>query len=178
MKKELTTDINILKVPIGLLAKYDVEDLHRHLVKAIEELEKAKRLKQWLQGAIALKYKARIQNKRNYCGEDTGVISLEDRGFKVTSDVPKQVEWRQSVLSKIAGNILARGGKLSDYIEVHYHVPEAKYNNLPQVFKDMLLPARIIRHGNPVYKLTKLNDDKFEIVTLDQIMSEWGVSHE
>jgi hypothetical protein len=65
----------------------------------------------------------------------------------------------KAVLSKIAGNILARGGKLSDYIEVHYHVPEAKYNGLPQVFKDMLLPARIIRLGNPVYKLTRLDKE-------------------
>ncbi|WP_341792988.1 hypothetical protein [Rickettsia endosymbiont of Ceutorhynchus obstrictus] len=146
-------------MPIGLLAKYDVEDLHRHLVQATEELEKAKRLKQWLQSAIALKYEARIQNKRLYLEKDTGVVHYEDKGFKITSDVPKKVEWQQSVLSKIAGNILARGGKLSDYIEVHYHVPEAKYNSLSQVFKDMLLPARIIRLGNPVYKLTRLDKE-------------------
>jgi hypothetical protein len=158
MKKELT-DIDIFKVPIGLLAKYDVEDLHRHLLQATEELEKAKRLKEWLQGAIGLKYKARIQNKRLYLEKDTGVVHYEEGGFRITSDVPKKVEWQQSVLSKIAGNILARGGKLSDYIEVHYHVPEAKYNSLPQVFKDMLLPARIIRHGNPVYKLTRLDKE-------------------
>jgi hypothetical protein len=96
MTKELTTDIDILKVPIGLLAKYDVEDLHRHLVQATEELEKAKRLKQWLQSAIALKYEARIQNKRNYLEKDTGVVHYEEGGFKVTSDVPKKVEWQQS----------------------------------------------------------------------------------
>ncbi|WP_342270492.1 hypothetical protein [Rickettsia endosymbiont of Orchestes rusci] len=159
MTKELTTDIDIFKVPIRLLVKYDVEDLHRHLVQATEELEKAKRLKQWLQSAIALKYEARIQNKRQYLEKDTDVVHYEEEGFKVTSDVPKKVEWQQSALSRIAGEIIIRGGKLADYIEVHYHVPEAKYNSLPPVFKDMLLPARIIRLGNPVYKLTRLDKE-------------------
>ncbi|MDN3029941.1 MAG: hypothetical protein QMO91_00965 [Candidatus Tisiphia sp.] len=155
-KQLINTPSDILNIPIGKLAKYPVEDLYDLFFKSIETLEQAKQLKQWLHSAIALKYDVFIQAKRRRMEKDTGTIHLEDNGFTITNDLPKKVEWQQDILAKIVDNLLAPNDSLYSYIEIYYHIPEVKYNNLPQNIKNMLAPARVIKLGNSVYKLTKL----------------------
>ncbi len=152
----INTRSDILNIPIGKLAKYPVEDLYNLFFQSLETLEQAKRLKQWLHSAIALKYDVFIQAKRRRMEKYTGAIHLEENGFTITNDLPKKVEWQQDMLAKIVDNLLAPDDSLSSYIEIYYHIPEVKYNNLPQNIKNMLAPARVIKLGNSVYKLTKL----------------------
>lgn len=154
MTTNLTTD-NILNVPIGNIAKYETKQLYELLTEATGKLDQAKKMRQWMHSAIALKYDVFMKTKRQRLEKDTGIIHIDEPDFKISNDVPKKVEWNQKLLGKVAGELVIKGTNLSDYIEVTYHIPEAKYNTLPLYIKDMVNPARIIKLGNPDYKITK-----------------------
>ncbi|WP_341755585.1 hypothetical protein [Candidatus Tisiphia endosymbiont of Ptychoptera albimana] len=81
---------NVLHVPIGSLAKYPIQDLCQLLQQVSEQLEQAKKTKEWLLSAISLKYGEYVRAKRLRLEKDTGVIHLEDNGFKISCDVVKK----------------------------------------------------------------------------------------
>lgn len=159
MNQEQVTIKEILHIPIGQLAKYKVEDLYHLMSQASEELERVKRTKQWIESAISLKYEEHIKAKRLRLEKDTGVIHLEDNGFKISNDIPKKVEWDQQKLAKVATTIAINGGDLSDYLETHYTVSENKYNNWSSEIKSLFASARVLKLGKPTYKLAKLDGE-------------------
>lgn len=158
MSKKLIDKYELLNVPIGTIVKYRVEELHKLLFEVSRELERAKRTKQWIEAAIAIKYEEQMCAKRIRLAKDNGVIHLEDDDFKVTCDIPKKVEWNQELLAKVAKDIVLGGGNLIDYIETRYNVPERLYNGWPESVRSLFTPARSIRLGRPTYKLVKLNN--------------------
>jgi hypothetical protein len=153
----LTTEIS--RIPIGTLAGYDPERLHDLLAGAREELERAKTIKQWLEAAIALKYEERIRAKRLRLEKDSGIVHLEDGGYRLSSEIAKRVEWDQQALTKVAGQILLSGGIVSDYMQTHYKIKEVDYKKWPTSVQALFAPARIIRLGNPTYELIKLSEE-------------------
>ena len=148
--------IDILNVPIGSLAKFETKRLYEYLVEATKKCEEARRLKQWLHAAIALKFDPYIGAKRHRLEKYIDIIYLEDSNFKISNEVPKKIEWRQDVLARLLASFVAKGGNIPDYVEVSYHIPEAKYEALPQELKYKFNAARIIKLGNPVYKIIKV----------------------
>jgi hypothetical protein len=146
-------------VPIGELAKSAIADLYRLHGEAKTNLEGARRLKEWIESAIALKYEEKAKAKRLRFVKDTGIIHLEDNGFKVSCDVAKKVEWDQQKLAKIASDIMTSGGNLDDYIEIHYNVSERTYNSWSEPLRNVFNSARSVRLGRPTYKLVRLEGD-------------------
>lgn len=146
----------ILHIPIGKLSGYEVWHLQDLLEQSTEKLELAKRQREWLLSAISLKYHERVNAKRLRLEKDSGVIHLEDDGFKVSCDIAKKVEWDQTKLGEIAANIMTSGGNLADYIDIHYNVPESRYRSWAGGVQNIFAPARTVKLGTPVYKLTKL----------------------
>jgi hypothetical protein len=171
MAMNLTTD-NILNVPIGSLTKYETKQLYEYLTEANKRLGEAKKFREWIHSAIALKYDVFMKTRRQRLEKDTGIIHIDEPDFKITNDVPKKVEWNQDILGKLLAGFVAKGGNIPDYVEVTYHISEAKYNALPEKIKHQLNAARIIKLGKPIYKLTKLDDTNIERITLDQFMLE------
>ncbi|WP_341761062.1 hypothetical protein [Candidatus Tisiphia endosymbiont of Thecophora atra] len=150
---------NVLHIPIGSLAKYQIQDLYQLLQQVLEQLEQAKKAREWLLYAISLKYGEHIRAKRLRLEKDTGVIHLEDNGFKISCDVVKKVEWDQQKLAKIATDILINGGNLSDFVETYYNVLEAEYNSWSSTIKKIFEPARTLKLGKPIYKLNRLDQE-------------------
>jgi hypothetical protein len=148
----------MLHVPIGTLAKYRAEELHRLLFQVSEELERVKRTRQWIEAAIAMKYEEQICAKRLRLEKDSGVIHLEDDGFRVTGDVAKKVEWDQKKLQKVIADLMAKGVQIDNYVDTIYHVPESKFNEWSTTLQSVFTIARNVKHGTAKYKLTKLND--------------------
>jgi hypothetical protein len=160
MSEQLIKNRNeMLHVPIGTLAKYRAEELYKLLFQISEELEKVKRTKQWIEAAIAMKYEEQICAKRLRLEKDSGVIHLEDDGFRVTADVSKKVEWNQELLTKVVGDIAIKGGAVADYALTHYSIPERWYSSWSEGVRSMFLPARIVKLGKPTYKLVRLEGD-------------------
>lgn len=92
MTTNLTTD-NIFNMPIGNLAKCETKQLYEYLTEITQRLDQAKKMKDWIHSAIALKYDVFMEAKRRLLEKDTGVIHIDEPDFKITNDVPKKVEW-------------------------------------------------------------------------------------
>jgi len=159
MEEIKATIQGILHVPIGAVAEYRPSDLYQLLIEVLAELERAKRTKQWLESAIALKYEEQVRAKRLRQEKDTWTIHLEDNGFKLTSEVAKKVEWNQTKLAEIATTIAVNGGVLSDYVETYYTIPKTKYNGWSETVKNLFEPARTVILGKASYKLTRLDSE-------------------
>ena len=107
--KEKQLIAEVPAIPIGTLASYSPEQLHALLAEARAELERTKTTKQWIEAAIALKYRERIWAKRLRLEKDSGVIHLEDGDYRLTSEIVKKVDWDQAALAKVAGQIALSG---------------------------------------------------------------------
>jgi hypothetical protein len=157
MSTNLITEVS--QIPIGTLAGYRPEQLHDLLAEARKELERAKTTKQWIDAAISLKYQEQVQAKRLRLEKDSGIIHLEDDGFKISCDVVKKVEWDQEALAKVAERIVLGGGIVSNYMQTCYKISERDYKNWPAGIQTLFVQARSIRLGNPTYELVQLGQE-------------------
>jgi len=148
--------IDIANIPIGSLSKFKTKQLYEYLIEANKKLDEAKKLKQWLHSAIALKYDPHVEAKRRRLENYIDIIHIDEPDFKISCEVPKKVEWRQDILGRLLAGFIARGGNIPDYALVTYYIPDEKYDNLPQEIKYKFNAARIIKFGNPVYKITPI----------------------
>ena len=81
---------DIRTMPVEEITKLPAEQLALLQDDAGAALESAKRIKDWLDGAIALRYAAQAAALRQQQGKDTGTVRFEDDDFIVVADLPKQ----------------------------------------------------------------------------------------
>ncbi|BCO30083.1 hypothetical protein TspCOW1_01860 [Thiohalobacter sp. COW1] len=134
------------------------QDLMQLQSTAADSLRQAKDLKDWIDGAIALKYDAQAKALRAQLGKDTGTVHFEDGGIRVTSDLPKKPVWDQSKLSEIAERIAASGDDPTEYLDITCKVAERKYSAWPQSMREVFAPARTLKTGKPTFHLS-LNEE-------------------
>lgn len=139
---------------IGELAGVHPEDLLRLQQEADAELRKAKRLKEWVEGAIALKYDQRVQALRQQLSKETGTVHFDDDGVRVTADLPKKPVWDQRKLAEIAQRIAASGDDPVEFLEITYRVAERKYTAWPESLRKAFEPARTLKTGKPIFRLS------------------------
>ena len=153
----------LMQVPIGELANYNAAKLYELHEEAVCNFEQAKRLREWVEGAISLKYEERVRAKRLHLEKDTGVVHVQDDEFKLSCNVVKKVEWDQRKLQQIVAKLLAKGANIDDLVETTYHIPERKYGEWSSSTQSMFTPARKIRHGKANYKLVRVDADQQEV---------------
>jgi hypothetical protein len=61
-----------------------------------------KRVKEWLDGAIALRYAEQAARLRHQQGKDTGTVRFEDGDVTVVAELPKRIDWDQNALAEIS----------------------------------------------------------------------------
>ena len=147
----------MMRTPIGDVAKLSPAELYKLSYEAGVMLAHSKKVQQWVDSAIAMKYAEQIKAKRQRMEKDTGVIHIEDNEYRLTSDVTKKTEWDQDKLEKIVASIHKEGDNPLEYVDITYKVPEKKYTAWPQSIRKIFEPARTIKTGNPSYALTPLN---------------------
>jgi hypothetical protein len=152
--KEVISIQQITNIPIGEVSKLEPIQLFNLLTEVQGYLEKYKKLKDWLQGAIALKYQEKIRAKRIRLGKDSGVVSLEDEKITVRCDLPKRVEWDQEKLFQISLRLMSEGRDIDEYIGIEYKVLEHKYKGWDELTKAMFDEARTVVVGKPEYSLS------------------------
>ena len=111
---------------IGELAGVTAAELMRVQAEAANYLRNAKELKDWVDGAIAMKYEPEVSELRAQIGKDTGTVNFDDEGVRVSSDLPKKPVWDQSQLSEIAQRISASGDNPAEFLDITYKVAERK----------------------------------------------------
>ena len=150
---------DIRAMPVGEIAKLPAEHLALLQEEADAALDAAKRLKEWLEGAIALRYADAATAKRRAEGKDTGLIRFEDGAVAVAADLPKKIEWDQSLLAALVERIRACGENPTDYVDIGFKVPERKYTAWPAAIRDAFAAARTVRTAKPTFRLTIKSED-------------------
>ena len=162
----MTTTINnrarledIGAMPVGEIAQLPAEQLALLQDDATVALDAARRVKDWLEGAIALRYAERAQAARRAEGKDTGTVRLEDGDVTIVAELPKKVDWDQVQLAALVERIRAGGEDPAEYIEITFKVPERNYNAWPEPIRQTFAPARTVRTGKATFTLTLKPDD-------------------
>lgn len=149
---------DIPAMPVGEIAALSADQLALLQQAAQQDLQRAKRVSDWLEGAIALKFADRAKDNRREAGKDTGTIRFEDDGVTVIADLPKRIDWDQRALAELAETIAASGENPAEFIETTLKVSERKYAALPESWRKGFEPARTVRTGKPKFRLV-LNEE-------------------
>lgn len=120
---------------------------------AREAVEAAKRLQDWIEAAIALRYEQRAIAARGAAGKDTGTVRFQDGDVEIIADLPKRVEWDQPRLAALVEQIRAGGEDPRDYVETSFKVQERAYTAWPERIRIAFEPARTVRTGRQTFKL-------------------------
>jgi len=134
------------------------QDLMQLQSAAVDLFRQAKDLKEWIDGAIALKYDAHAKALRSQLGKDTGTVHFDDDGVRVTADLPKKPVWDQKKLSEIAERITASGDDPTEYLDITYKVAERKYTAWPENLREVFAPARTLKTGKPTFQLIPIEE--------------------
>ncbi len=145
--------VDIRTTPVGEIAKLPAEHLALLQEEAEEALNAAKRIKDWLDGAIALRYGEEAARLRAAQGKDTGTVRFDDGPVTIIADLPKRVEWDQARLAEIVGRIRASGEKVADYVSIEIKVSERAFTAWPETIRQAFAPARTVRTGKPTFRL-------------------------
>jgi hypothetical protein len=143
---------------IGAIAALPASDLAKLAEEAREALDRAKTIKDWLDGAIALKYGDAAAAARQTAGKDAGTIRFQDGPVTVIADLPKKVEWDQPMLAALAERIRVEGENPAEYVDISFKVSERKYGAWPSHIRSAFEAARTVRVGKPTFQLSRNNE--------------------
>ena len=121
-------------------------------------LDASKKAKDWIDGAIALRFADHVQALRREAGKDTGPVRFEQDGVSVVADLPKRVDWDQALIAGVVERIRAAGDDPTQYVDIAIKVPERKYTAWPENIRTAFAPARTVRTGKPSFVLTLKED--------------------
>lgn len=144
----------IRNLPIGEIAHLPAEHLALLQEDAAAALDAGKRLKEWIDSAIALRFSDHAQTLRREAGKDTGTIRFEQDGVTVVADLPKRVDWDQDRMVELVERIRAGGDDPGQYVDIAIKVPERKYTAWPETIRTAFTPARTVKTGKASFVLT------------------------
>ena len=147
-------------MPIADIIKLPAEHLALLQEDASANLEAAKRLKDWIDGAITHRYAERAINARRTEHKDTGTIRFLDDTVTVIADLPKKIEWDQALIAEVIERIRAGGDDPAEYVEISFKVPERKYTAWPESIRATFAPARTVKTGKQTFRLTINNEGR------------------
>lgn len=143
-------------MPVGEIAGLPVEQLALLLDDLAEEKARLKRLDDWLNGALALRYGERAQALRHALGKDAGTVRIEEaEGYVAICDVPKKPEYDQGKLRAAVETIRSWGSNPDDYVGIEIKVSETRYGAWPPEIRRLFDPARTLRLGRPTYRIER-----------------------
>ena len=145
-------------MPVGDIAGLPADQLALLQEAADEALRSAKLARDWLDGALALKYGDTAAKARQAADKDTGTVRFDDGAVTVVADLPKKVDWDQAQLVALVERIRAEGDDPAEYVDIAFKVPERKYAAWPNAIRAAFEAARTVRVGKPSFRLS-LNDE-------------------
>lgn len=145
-------------MPVSDVIALPAEHLALLQADAREALDAAKRLQDWIEAAIALRYEARAMSARAASGKDTGLIRFQDGVVEIAVDIAKKVEWDQQKLAALSAQIRAGGEDPGQYVKVSFKVSERAYTAWPDRIRQAFEPARTVRTGRATYRLAIMSE--------------------
>jgi hypothetical protein len=147
-------------MPIADIIQLPAEHLALLQEDASANLEAAKRLKDWIDGAITHRYAERAINARRTEHKDTGTIRFLDDTVTVVADLPKKIDWDQALIAEVIERIRAGGDDPAEFVEISFKVPERKYTAWPESIRATFAPARTVKTGKQTFRLTINNEGR------------------
>jgi hypothetical protein len=144
----------IRAMPVAQLAELPGEHLALLQEEAAASLDAARQMKDQLDGAIALRFAGLAEAQRRAAGKDTGTVRFDRDGVTVVADLPKKVDWDQTLLAAVVERIRAAGDDPSQYVDIAIKVPERKYGAWPDSIRAAFAPARTVKTGKQTFRLT------------------------
>ena len=154
--KKVTIE-HIPSVPIGTLSTLQPGELAVLLSQAQDNLLKAKKIKEFIEGAITIKYEERAKHARKTACKETGTIHFNDSGFTITSEIKKKVSWSQSALERVVRYFTQKGEDPTEYIDITYNISETRYKELPDNMQKFFTAARTLSGGKETFKIELKN---------------------
>ena len=151
---------SIRMLPIGEVAALPTQHLALLQEDAAAALDASKKAKDWIDGAIALRFADHVQALRREAGKDTGTVRFEQDGVTVVADLPKRVDWDQALIAGVVERIRAAGDDPAQYVDIAIKVPERKYTAWPENIRVAFAPARTVNTGKQTFRLSLTTDDK------------------
>lgn len=149
---------NLQTLTVQQIASLPAADLARLQQEATAGFREAKAVVDWLDGALAIRYKDRATQARAQAEKDTGTVRFEDNGFTVVAELPKRVKWDQQRLKEIADLIATSWGENpADYVKVKFDVSERAYDSWPPRLQELFTPARTVETGKASYELVHID---------------------
>ena len=142
-------------MPIAEITALPAEVLAVLQDEADAALKSARSLKDWLDGAIALKFGERAREARAALDKDTGTIRFTDGTVTIVAELPKKTEWDQAKLAALVETIRASGDDPSQYVEISLSVSERAFGAWPDAIRRTFEPARALRTGKPTFRLLR-----------------------
>ena len=149
---------SIRMLPIGEVAALPTQHLALLQEDAAAALEASKKAKDWIDGAIALRFADHVQALRREAGKDTGTVRFEQDDVTVVADLPKRVDWDQALIAGVVERIRATGDDPAQYVDIAIKVPERKYTAWPESIRTAFAPARTVKTGKQSFVLTLTED--------------------
>ena len=148
----------LARMPVDTIISLPAEHLALLKADARDAVDSAKRMQDWIEAAIALRYEQRAVGARAEARKDTGVVRFLDGTVEIAVELPKRVEWDQRRLATLAEQIRTGGEDPAEYVEAIFKVSERAYSAWPERIRAAFEPARTVRTGRPVYRLTICTD--------------------
>ena len=129
----------------------ELSELALQLEDLEEKINTCNALKQSLEGKIEGIILPFINPERKNLGKNTGAVNLLIQGVQVKHDLPKKVDWDQTLLDAIWKRIQASGDDPLKYMqkETVYSVPEKTFKTFLDPIKKVFEPARTVKPGKP-----------------------------
>ena len=121
---------------------------------AEDRLNVEKKTVEAIQKAIAKRVSSALDAARKSLGKTEGVIHAVVEGCDVKSDIPKTVKWDKALLNTAAEKIAAIGENPMQFIEWEPSVQERKWEVLPTQLRELIAPARTMKHGKEKISVT------------------------
>ena len=151
---------DLLHMPVGAVVALPADNLALLQDEADEALRFAKLTKDWIDGALAVKYADAANAARQAAGKDTGTIRFLDDTVTVIADLPKKIDWDQALIAEIIERIRAGGDDPAEFVEISFKVPERKYTAWPESIRATFAPARTVKTGKQTFRLTINNEGR------------------
>lgn len=146
--RNIPTIDQLRQMPIGEIAELPADTLAVFVEDAKGQLEEAKKLSDWLNAALAIKY--------SNCVSEVGTHHVQQDGIDVAVTVAKNVKWDQDQLQKIHDDLIANGHDPKEYMRAKLDVSEAAFNAWPNQIREVFEPARTVEPRKATYKFKRV----------------------
>jgi hypothetical protein len=150
---------DLANMPVVDIAALPVEQLAVLQGEITAHMASARNLKTRLDAALDHRFGQRARGVRASHGKDTGTVRFEDGPVTISANLPKRVVWEQSKLAAVIETIRHEWREdPTQYVKTELKVSEAAYSAWPEVIHELFRPARTVKCGKPVFRLSLNNE--------------------